>query len=124
MYIAGDDDQAIFKWAGADVNNFLELKGQLTVLDQSYRVPRHAHFLASSLIKRVSKRREKFWKPLPQEGKLLWHSSLEHVDMSEGEWLILARKTIFNCLFTTRRKINKRPSYTYFHYSRGKGKRG
>lgn len=91
MYIAGDDDQAIFRWAGAEVNNFLDLEGELTVLDQSYRVPQHAHFLADSLIKRVSKRRNKFWKPLPQEGKLLWHSSLEHIDMSEGEWLILAR---------------------------------
>ncbi len=91
MYIAGDDDQAIFRWAGAEVNNFLELEGHLTVLDQSYRVPQHAHFLASSLIKRVARRRDKFWKPLPQEGKLFWHSSLEHVDMSEGEWLILAR---------------------------------
>jgi len=91
MYIAGDDDQAIFRWAGAEVSNFLELEGELTVLDQSYRVPQHAHFLANSLIKRVSKRRSKFWKPLPREGKLVWHSSLEHVDMSEGEWLILAR---------------------------------
>mgnify|MGYP003675283354 FL=1 len=91
VYIAGDDDQAIFRWAGADVSNFLELEGQLTVLDQSYRVPRHAHYLASSLIKRVARRRPKFWKPLPQEGGLLWHSSLEHIDMSKGEWLLLAR---------------------------------
>jgi superfamily I DNA/RNA helicase len=25
-YIAGDDDQAIFKWAGADVDHFIALK--------------------------------------------------------------------------------------------------
>ena len=88
MYIAGDDDQAIFRWAGADVSNFLKLEGQLTVLDQSYRVPRHAHYLANSLIKRVARRRPKFWKPLPQEGRLLWHSSLEHIDMSKGECML------------------------------------
>ena len=91
VYIAGDDDQAIFRWAGADVNNFLELEGEINVLEQSYRVPKHAHFLAGSLIKRVSKRREKFWKPRPEAGQLLWHSDIEHIDMSEGEWLILAR---------------------------------
>jgi DNA helicase-2/ATP-dependent DNA helicase PcrA len=91
MYIAGDDDQAIFKWAGADVNHFLSLKGELKVLDQSYRVPQHAHYLADSLVQRVSKRRPKFWKPRSYEGKLYWHSDIEHIDMQEGEWLILAR---------------------------------
>ena len=25
-YIAGDDDQAIFKWAGAEVDHFIALK--------------------------------------------------------------------------------------------------
>ena len=39
VYIAGDDDQAIFGWAGADVNKFLSLKGDKRVLPQSYRVP-------------------------------------------------------------------------------------
>ena len=91
MFIAGDDDQAIFKWAGADVNNFLNLKGSIRVLDQSYRVPQHAHHLAGTLIKRVSKRRVKHWNAQPAEGKLFWHADIEHVDMSEGQWLILAR---------------------------------
>ena len=91
IYIAGDDDQAIFKWAGADVNNFLNLKGNVQVLNQSYRVPQHAHHLASSLIKRVSKRRKKHWNPQPKEGQLLWHADIEHIDMSNGQWLILAR---------------------------------
>jgi superfamily I DNA/RNA helicase len=40
VYIAGDDDQAIFGWAGADVNKFLTLKGDRMVLPQSYRIPR------------------------------------------------------------------------------------
>ena len=29
-YIAGDDDQAIFKWAGADVDHFIALKEEVT----------------------------------------------------------------------------------------------
>ena len=28
-YIAGDDDQAIFKWAGADVDHFIALKEEV-----------------------------------------------------------------------------------------------
>ena len=27
-FIAGDDDQAIFRWAGADVDSFIALEGQ------------------------------------------------------------------------------------------------
>jgi len=90
-YIAGDDDQAIFRWAGADVDHFLSLEGNLKILDQSYRVPQHAHYLADSLVKRISRRREKFWKPQPREGKLYWHTNIEHIDMRKGQWLILAR---------------------------------
>ena len=40
-YIAGDDDQAIFKWAGADVDHFIALKEEvddIQTLDQSYRI--------------------------------------------------------------------------------------
>ena len=91
IYVAGDDDQAIFKWAGAEVDNFLSLSGKIDILQQSYRVPQHAHYLAGTLIKRVSKRREKHWNPRPDSGTLSWHSDIEHIDMSDGEWLILAR---------------------------------
>ena len=34
-YIAGDDDQAIFKWAGADVDHFIALKSEV---DNKYNV--------------------------------------------------------------------------------------
>ena len=41
-YIAGDDDQAIFKWAGADIDHFIALKDEvdeIKTLNQSYRIP-------------------------------------------------------------------------------------
>ena len=37
-YIAGDDDQAIFQWAGADIDHFIALKeevDEIKVLEQS-----------------------------------------------------------------------------------------
>ena len=61
VYIAGDDDQAIFGWAGADVNKFLNLKGNRVVLPQSYRIPTSVHRLALDIVKRIKNR---YVKPL------------------------------------------------------------
>ena len=45
-FIAGDDDQAIFRWAGADVDSFITQKGKLLNLTQSRRIPRAIHNFA------------------------------------------------------------------------------
>ena len=38
-YLAGDDDQAIYSWSGADVSKLIDLNCHLQVLNQSYRIP-------------------------------------------------------------------------------------
>jgi len=89
--VAGDDDQAIFRWAGADVDYFVELQGKQTILDQSYRVPVLVQKEADKIIKRISHRREKQWEPRDAEGAVVYHTSLDNTDLSVGEWLVLAR---------------------------------
>jgi DNA helicase II / ATP-dependent DNA helicase PcrA len=44
-FLAGDDDQAIFFFAGADVKSFLAFEGSVTILNHSYRVPAKVHSL-------------------------------------------------------------------------------
>lgn len=90
-YIAGDDDQAIFRWAGADVDHFIGLDGDVRVLDQSYRIPAVVHHLSGDTIRSVSRRRAKAFKPAAHEGSITYHNDIEHVDMSQGTWLLLAR---------------------------------
>jgi superfamily I DNA/RNA helicase len=90
-YIAGDDDQAIFRWAGADVDHFIGLDGDVRILDQSYRIPSIVHDLYFDIIRSVSRRREKRFKPAAHEGSITYHNDIEHVDMSQGTWLLLAR---------------------------------
>jgi len=90
-YIAGDDDQAIFRWAGADVDSFMTQKGKFLNLTESFRVPRKVHDLALSLIGRVSNRLAKNWSPRLAEGSLTRHPDFDHIDMSKGQWLVLAR---------------------------------
>ena len=91
VYIAGDDDQAIYKWAGADVDYFIQLEGINKYLRQSYRVPRKVHDIALSVVKRIQNRKEKVWEPKTDEGSVSYHTNYEHVDISEGNWLFLAR---------------------------------
>mgnify|MGYP003667016021 FL=1 len=93
VHIAGDDDQAIYEWAGADVDTFIQLEGDVTVLENSYRIPRKVHEVAQGILNRIptKNRRVKSWNPRSVEGKVLIHTSHEHLDFSEGEWLVLAR---------------------------------
>ena len=90
-FIAGDDDQAIFRWAGADVNRFITQKGKLLNLTQSYRIPKAVHDVAINIIGRVSNRLKKEWQPRTVEGQLSYHNEFRDIDFSSGKWLVLAR---------------------------------
>lgn len=92
VYIAGDDDQAIFGWAGADVNKFLTLKGDRMVLPQSYRIPRAVHRLASDVVGRIRHRYPKPWNPKTEEGMVDYVADEQQIDFSgSGTWMCLSR---------------------------------
>ena len=90
-FIAGDDDQAIFRWAGADVDSFITQTGKFLKLTESFRVPRQVHDIAMGIIGRVSNRLKKKWEPKLVEGSVTRHPDFDNIDMSRGEWLVLAR---------------------------------
>jgi DNA helicase II / ATP-dependent DNA helicase PcrA len=91
MYAAGDDDQAIYRWAGADVEHFITLDGSSETLSQSYRVPRRVHTLAERIVSRIKNRYPKRYEPREALGNVQHISRLEDLDLSEGKWLILAQ---------------------------------
>ena len=93
IYVAGDDDQAIFRYAGADVDYFIGLEGDVTVLNQSFRIPSLHHKLSQSVISTVVGRRKKEFFPRAEEGTVNWYRHSEMVDISEGDWLLLSRTT-------------------------------
>jgi superfamily I DNA/RNA helicase len=97
VYITGDPDQAIFAWAGADVNQFIDFDAETITLDQSYRCPRAIQSIAGRVAEKITKRINKTWKPIDSEGETKVIDSITEIDMSEGSWLILARnKSILN----------------------------
>jgi len=92
IWIAGDDDQAIFGWAGADVNSFINWKAEEIPLEQSERVPSQIQQVALSIIERVEgKRLNKNYYPKKEKGEVLERFKLVDIDMTKGDWLILAR---------------------------------
>jgi DNA helicase-2/ATP-dependent DNA helicase PcrA len=93
MYIAGDDDQAIFTWAGADPLALINHPGRAVVLDQSYRVPMAIQPIATRLVERIKVRQPKVWKPRPSQGRLRYagETQLPSFD-EEGSYMILYRQ--------------------------------
>jgi len=91
MYVAGDDDQAIYRWAGADVDHFINLPGGAEVLEQSYRVPAAIHALAEKIASRIQNRFPKVYRPRQEQGQILRVPDIRTIDMSEGSWLIMAQ---------------------------------
>jgi len=89
-FIAGDDDQAVYNWAGADVDSFLTCPGEIVVLNRSYRVPSSVHTLASDVVSRIQRRQPKTWRPRAEEGFVEWYQDFQDVDVTDGGWLILA----------------------------------
>lgn len=99
VIIAGDDDQAIFRWAGADINYFIDMPGKEVVLHKSYRVPAKIHEFASEMIKQVSHRRIKEWTPIEDKGSVNFCMSPDEIDMSKGTWYLLVRNRCFLYVF-------------------------
>jgi DNA helicase-2/ATP-dependent DNA helicase PcrA len=91
MYAAGDDDQAIYRWAGADVDQFINLPGGSETLSQSYRVPERVHQLAGKVVKRIKRRFPKKYEPKNELGNITRINSVNSLDMSDGSWLILSQ---------------------------------
>ena len=94
VILAGDDDQAIFGWAGADVERFQKEPAKNKVLPKSYRVPKSIQTLANKILDRIpdERRIKKTWQPRKEEGNVYPEVfSLEEVPLQEGNWLVIAR---------------------------------
>ena len=95
-YVAGDDDQAIFRWAGADIEHFIAMAkndaNTIIPLKQSYRIPISVHNLATKMAQSISNRIDKSYMPRDEHGerKVLNFRPLNK-ELETGDWLILCR---------------------------------
>ena len=91
VYVAGDDDQAIYRWAGARPEYLMNMEGTRTILNKSYRLSKLIHAKANNLIKRVKDRVDKEWTSRDEKGEVNIYPVEQLQKMKEGQWLILAR---------------------------------
>ena len=92
IYLAGDDDQAIFAWAGADVNRFIKEPAREIVLKYSRRVSKAVQMQSNFPISKImGLRKVKDYLPRSHLGHSYYITDLNHVDLTKGKWLILTR---------------------------------
>lgn len=88
LYLGGDDDQVLYRFKGAIPDAFMspELPAeQVTILAQSYRVPRAVHAAATAWVEQIDHRIPKAYKPRDVEGAVgqidinyKWHETLRY----------------------------------------------
>jgi superfamily I DNA/RNA helicase len=74
---AFDDDQTIFTFTGTSPEAILDPEipeSHKIILTQSHRVPRAVHRLADGLIRQVTRRQPKLYRPRPVEGRVVFNS--------------------------------------------------
>ena len=117
MYLAGDDDQTIFAWAGADVSRFIKEPAKEKVLIYSKRISRTVQEQSMIAIGNISgvKKNKKYY-PRDYEGLCEEIYNLDEIDLTKGKWLILAR-TVSKLL---KIEDSLREKGLYFESNRGK----
>ena len=87
VVFAGDDDQAIFTWAGADAHGMAQRHSGATVevLSQSHRIPLTVHRLAERVVGTISRRVPKAYAPRQERGLLASWQSLGYLSPQPGQ---------------------------------------
>lgn len=93
--IAGDDDQAIYQWAGSDVRRLLTVPGERKILDKSYRLPLSVFNFATKISAQIQQRVDKVFRPRGEKGSVSFASKLAQIDICPADdTLILSRNNV------------------------------
>lgn len=99
VHIAGDDDQAIYEWSGANTHGMAEFESRhdadRSILSQSWRVPASVHVHAMNVVNTISSRIAKKYLPRPEKGIVRRMSNFDPKSLKHGDdTLILCRNYV------------------------------
>lgn len=96
VFIAGDDDQAIYQWNGADVDYFLDIPGEMVILDQSYRMRKNIMDFSNKIAGLITKRVDKVVRPIDDGGQIYTHNSIAEIPFRKDEtYYLLSRNNYY-----------------------------
>lgn len=96
IFVAGDDDQAIYEWNGADVEHFMGLGGERVILDKSYRMPSKVLSFSTQISARINKRIDKKFAPREAGGQVELINGIDSLEFNESEtYYLLARNRYY-----------------------------
>lgn len=96
IYIAGDDDQSIYQWSGADVGAFLNIQGHQEILKESWRLPDNLVDYSKKISSRISQRIDKEYHGQQKEGSVTHVNKLSEIIFNKDQtYLCLSRNNIF-----------------------------
>jgi superfamily I DNA/RNA helicase len=95
LYIAGDDDQSIYKWSGADTPAFMSLEGEKKILNQSYRIPRAVYTRANEIITKVGTRFDKPFLPRDADGFIDVLPTVDYIKINSDETTLILVRNVF-----------------------------
>lgn len=97
VHACGDDDQALYRWAGADPHGLHEFEKRYNatrhVLSQSWRVPRRVHHVAHKIADCITRRVDKKYEPKDAEGEVNFGVDLQALDLRHGENTMVLGRT-------------------------------
>lgn len=112
VYIAGDDDQAIYEWSGADVKRFIHsYQSDTLVLDKSYRLRKKILQFTKRIGENIKDRIQKEFEPVNDGGEICFYNSIEEIEIKQDEtYYFLSRN---NWFLNTYRNFLKRKAYGF-----------
>ena len=75
LIVAGDDDQAIFEWAGANAHGMSNVPGDTIILDKSYRLPSSILNYSKKILSKIRKRESKDFAPAYEGGSVTYSNT-------------------------------------------------
>jgi len=96
IYLAGDDDQCLYQWSGANIERFMSLTADREVLPITYRLPNRILAITEAIAHRIKHRYKKEYRCVDDRPGEVHHAhNVDSLTITDGSWMLLARNSMF-----------------------------